>query len=56
MFLYIDIELSEKEIQWNHEQKYQKQYTLKNNLNQGGERPLFWKLQDINERNWRWYK
>ena len=35
---------------------YQKEYnTSKKNLNQRGERPVLWKLQDIEEGNWRWY-
>ena len=55
-FLYTDNNLSKRKEKNPIYNCIKRNKTYRNNFNQGGGKPIYWKLQDINERNWRRHK
>ena len=53
-FLYTNDEISEREIKKTI--PFTTASKILNKFNQGGERPVCWKVQDVNETNWRRHK
>ena len=51
-FLYTDNEVAKRELRENPIYNCMKKNKIQSKFNQGGKRPIYWKLY-INERNWR---